>query len=119
MLHDLISAHEKSGWFRKFIVALRLKRLLSKYRRMNLFSHLLFKYWDFAFRLFNRFFLSRKKTPRHGLVIAVCGLDGCGKSTAVRQVNSFFSSKFSIRKIHFGRPSPTFLTFPFWLILGF
>ncbi len=52
----------------------------------------------------------RRSIPGHGLIIAVLGADGSGKSTVVRTVTSGWRGKIDISRIYFGRAKlPKFL----------
>ncbi len=47
--------------------------------------------------------LSKRVNPRGGLVIAVIGADGSGKSTAIADLENTLKQKLDIYKIYFGR----------------
>ena len=61
--------------------------------------------------------VNRRKKLVQGSVIALVGLDGSGKSTAVSMVEEWLSSEFSVRRFHFGRPPATILTKPLHVLL--
>ena len=64
--------------------------------------------------------MKRKKLFDPGSVIAICGLDGSGKSTLVKELELTFSKDFSVKVLHLGRPSSNLLTFmPNLLIKSF
>jgi thymidylate kinase len=43
--------------------------------------------------------------------VAVCGLDGTGKSSLVKSLTQHFSQHFSVKSLHLGRPPPSVLSF--------
>jgi thymidylate kinase len=48
-----------------------------------------------------------------GLVVAICGLDGSGKSSLVFSLNENYSRHFCVKVFHVGRPASNVLTFFF------
>ena len=48
-----------------------------------------------------------------GLVVAICGLDGAGKSSLVSALNDNYSRHFCVKVLHLGRPASNVLTFLF------
>jgi len=48
-----------------------------------------------------------------GLVVAICGLDGAGKSSLVSALNDNYSRHFCVKVLHLGRPASNVLTFFF------
>jgi thymidylate kinase len=67
-------------------------------------------------RILNKLFFHRKKIVNGG-VIAVVGLDGSGKSSAVEMLSKWLSKEFTIKIFHFGRPPATLLTYPIRIML--
>jgi len=67
-------------------------------------------------RILNKLFFHRKKIV-NGSVIAVVGLDGSGKSSAVEMLSKWLSKEFTIKIFHFGRPPATLLTYPIRIML--
>jgi len=67
-------------------------------------------------RILNKLFFHRKKIVNGG-VIAIAGLDGSGKSSAVEMLSKWLSKEFTIKIFHFGRPPATLLTYPIRIML--
>lgn len=111
---------ESSSFFRKIFYSLYLKRILREFRRRNFLRHFYYQYESLCKRFLNKFFIKRKKLFDPGFVIAVCGLDGSGKSTLVKELKLSFSKDFSVKVLHLGRPSSNLLTFlPNFFVKGF
>lgn len=53
--------------------------------------------------LLNRPILFKRTNPRGGLVVAVIGADGSGKSTVTENLKNTFEGKLDVYKIYFGR----------------
>jgi hypothetical protein len=54
-------------------------------------------------RLLNRPIISQRINPRGGLVIAVIGADGSGKSTVIANLEATFRKKLDVYRIYLGR----------------
>ena len=59
----------------------------------------------------NKFFIKKKKMFDPGHVIAICGLDGSGKSSLVFSLSESYSRYFCSKVLHLGRPASNPLTF--------
>lgn len=53
---------------------------------------------------------ARKSFVKGGLLIAVVGGDGAGKTTTLNALDSWLSKKFATRRFHIGKPRRTFIT---------
>ncbi len=53
---------------------------------------------------------SKRRMARGGLLVAIVGGDGSGKSTAIDGVYDWLARKFETRKFHMGKPAWSFLT---------
>jgi thymidylate kinase len=53
-----------------------------------------------------------KKSLSSGAILALSGTDGAGKSSMVRELDSFLGQHFATRRFHLGTPIPTCLTWP-------
>jgi thymidylate kinase len=118
-LNELWVCYRRKSVFKSMLMSLKLKLLLLGYRRRGGVAHLFFKVRNTFKRLMNKVLYKRKKFLDTGFFVSVCGLDGSGKSSAVQALFDFYSRYFSVKIIHMGRPSPTVLTFVFWLVLKF
>ena len=67
---------------------------------LQLWRHLL---WGVQRRVFKR--VSRKRLASGGVMVAMVGGDGAGKSTAVDAVYAWLSEYFEIGKVHMGKPA--------------
>ncbi|TRO10080.1 hypothetical protein EQ836_23285 [Ectopseudomonas mendocina] len=64
----------------------------------------------FFLRVLNRFFIKSKKIfLTGGLVIAVTGNDGSGKTTMLNSIKKDFGSFATVKSIHMGRPLPSWV----------
>ena len=114
--------YESSSLLKLILLSIDLKKKLKKFRRRTYFELLIFNLKNFIRRLINKFFIKKKKLLYPGLVTAICGLDGSGKSSVVEVLEQNFSEHFSVRIFHLGRPSSNVLTLffnPFILIYSF
>jgi len=60
-------------------------------------------------RIFNKLFRVRKRLDK-GLVFAVSGVDGSGKSSMIEELHGWFGRYFDVEVAHLGKPSPTVVT---------
>ena len=110
ILQEMKTTYLSSSPLDKLILSFRVKRRLKKFRRRLFFDHQLFNIRNMSFRLLNKFFFRKKKLLDPGLLIAICGLDGSGKSSLVLELSKSFSKDFSVKVFHLGRPSSNLLT---------
>ncbi len=110
-LKEMASLYAHNNFLSKLIASLTLKYQIREFRRKKVIQHQFFKILDLVKRIANKLFLKRKKTLSKGLIVAVCGLDGTGKSTLVKSLEYSFKENFSVKKFHLGRPSSSFLSF--------
>lgn len=93
---------------------LLLPRLSSSIRfRISLFSYLRLKWYllftyriaSFVKRALNKIIFKKKKIlPGGGLVIAVSGVDGSGKSTMLNEASLVLGKWLTLKRYHLGRP---------------
>lgn len=94
--------------------ALTMPRLMTALRfRISLLPSLRISGWSLPFRraynllarVLNRYLFKRKKIlPHGGLVIAISGVDGAGKSTMLAETHRFFSRFLTVDCCSLGRP---------------
>lgn len=65
-------------------------------------------FWPLEKRVFNRD--ERKQMERGGLLVAITGGDGAGKTTAVNEIYKWLSNDFNVYRFHMGKPKWSFLT---------
>ncbi|MEL0114675.1 MAG: hypothetical protein VW894_00025 [Gammaproteobacteria bacterium] len=99
--------------FKQIYFSLRLKFKLRKFRRRSFIKHQIYKISNFMIRFLNKLFWKKKKLFPSGIVVAICGLDGSGKSTLVSNLIKTYSIHFSVKVFHLGRPHATGLTYIF------
>lgn len=110
--------YEKGSFWQKFLYSLMFKHKMRGYARKNILEMFMFKTVNTILRLFNKLAIKNNKSLESGLIISVCGLDGSGKSTAVEMITELYKRKgIAVKKVHIGRPLPTLLTFPFWVLV--
>ena len=59
----------------------------------------------------------RRKRPDSGRIIAIVGLDGSGKSTAVDMLADWLGAEFDVRRVHYGHGRSTLASVPVRLAL--
>lgn len=116
-MRELLKGYVSGNLLIKLVLAVKLKAYLHGYARKGILEHTWFKFHNTIKRIFNKLILKRKKVLDHGVFVAICGLDGSGKSTAVDAIKNYFSKEFSVKVVHMGRPKPTVLTLPLWSVL--
>jgi len=112
-LDEMNQAYESSNFFKQILLSLRLKKKLRRFRRRSYFQLQIYIFINFIVRLLNKFFLKKKKMFDPGHVIAICGLDGSGKSSLVFSLGDSYSRYFCTKVLHLGRPASNSLTFFF------
>lgn len=112
-LNEMHQAYESSSSYKKLLLSIKFKRQLRGLRRRSYFQHQIFIIQNLSLRLFNRLILKKKKILIPGIVVAICGLDGSGKSSLVSALQINLSIHFSTKVLHLGRPKSTTLTFLF------
>jgi thymidylate kinase len=106
-LSNLSRAYTSGGIASKFITSIKFKNKIRHLRRRSLLGVQVYVLKNFFIRLTNRVFLKKKKLLSPGLVVAICGLDGTGKSSLVESLSTRFSEHFCMKSLHLGRPSST------------
>ena len=110
---EMNKVYESSSFLRKILLSLRLKNRLRRFRRRSFFQLQIYIYINFIIRFMNKFFIKKKKMFDPGHVIAICGLDGSGKSSLVFSLSESYSRYFCTKVLHLGRPASNPLTFFF------
>ena len=104
----------KGFWkFQKLLQSVNIYSLSPRY--CDLFCKVMRRFlWPINQRIFRRDY--RKKFNNGGLLIAVIGGDGAGKTTAVDEIFNWLRTDFSIQKFHLGKPKWSFSTY---IVRGF
>ncbi len=82
---------------------------ISSFRRFNALAAFCKNIYYFGVRLFYKAFRVRKRLD-NGLVLAISGVDGSGKSSMVQELNNWLGKYLDVDMLHLGKPSPTLLT---------
>jgi len=82
---------------------------ISGFRRFNALEAFLKGLYFFGARLSYKAFRVRKRLD-NGLVLAISGVDGSGKSSMVQELHGWLGKNFDVDMLHLGKPSPTLLT---------
>ena len=95
-----------------FINSFMFRNKITPFLRIRYFLLPVYRIASFASRAINKLFFNRKKVlkPR-GLVIAISGVDGSGKSSMVDLINSSLSSFLTIRRLSLGKPQGKLIEF--------
>jgi len=99
-------ARIRTGW--------RLRRALRTCCRYSWLVAVTLKTWrrfTGALRIRLAKLSSRKRLVYGGMLIAIVGGDGAGKSTAVQQVFHWLAKDFDVMPVHMGKPPRSWLTF--------
>jgi thymidylate kinase len=88
--------------------AVRLERALAAHARRPYATDVVLKLWrrvQAASRRLRGRRAPRKRLDRGGVLIALVGGDGAGKSTAVEGLSAWLARDFDVVKLHLGKPS--------------
>ena len=110
---EMHKVYESSSFIKKLFFSIKFKKKLIKFRRRRFFDYHIFTINNLIIRSINKFFLKKQKILSPGIVVAICGLDGSGKSSLVSALQINLSAYFSAKVLHLGRPKSTILTFLF------
>lgn len=89
------------NYFTSFMFRIRLLR----YLRLKFYLLPFLRLSSFSLRLINKLYFKRKKVFKgKGIIIAISGVDGSGKSTMVRSIDDYFSEFLTVKKISLGKP---------------
>lgn len=83
---------------------------ISGFRRFSTMEAAWKSLYNFNVRLFFKAFQIKKKFDC-GIVLAISGVDGSGKSSMVKELHDWLGKHFDVAVLHLGRPSPNKFTF--------
>jgi thymidylate kinase len=119
----------KGGFNREQLLKLSvlLKKELKRYRMLSPFKAMLIRWkrevslylYRKSSRLSDKPLLFQRINPRGGLVIAVVGADGSGKSTVIANLQSTFRKKLDVYRLYFGKGKANGLSWQRKLLIGF
>lgn len=93
-----------------FLTSVRLRWSLIWFCRFNILSLPFRRIFSFYIRFCNKVFFRKKKVfPIGGLVIAITGVDGSGKSTLIDEMFKYYSNFITVKQYRLGRPQGHFL----------
>lgn len=113
LFNDCIATLEQATLWQRIKIGHQLQTRLLPYSRRILPLDTFLKLWREAnTKILRRFFRITKKyqLENGGLMIAIVGGDGAGKSTSVSALTSWASKYFRTTKIHLGKPKWTIMT---------
>tara|TARA_B100000780_G_scaffold279220_1_gene256668 strand:- start:5236 stop:6660 length:1425 start_codon:yes stop_codon:yes gene_type:complete len=100
-----------------YFTAIKIRRKMSKYKRLNKLNIIKNRYHHLFLRIQKKYLLKEKKIfLNDGIILAFTGVDGSGKSSLIEHTESFYSRFLTTKKLHMGRPYPTFVN-SIWRIL--
>lgn len=63
----------------------------------------MYRYWvEFRRRILKNFGVGRRKLPTGGKIVAFVGIDGSGKTSAVRRTEEFFAQQMNVTRVFLG-----------------
>lgn len=104
----LLADFHLSGYINSFM----FRNKIGSFLRIGYFLLPVYRIVSFANRVINKLFFNRKKVLKpKGLVIAISGVDGSGKSSMVDLIDSSLSSFLTIRRLSLGKPQGKLIEF--------
>ena len=89
----------------KYMIAFNFRQFLGKYLRYKTFTLIFRRNISFFRRLFNKLISkNKKKFISGGVVVAISGSDGAGKSSMIVGLNDFYSSFLDCKIYALGKP---------------
>lgn len=104
-LNEMYKVYENKSILNHLVLSMKIKRKLRGFRRKPYIQHQFFIIQNLIIRVLNKLFLKKQKILIPGAVVAICGLDGSGKSSVVSSVKEKFSRYFCSKVFHLGRPA--------------
>lgn len=93
-----------------YFAALKLRRIFLKYKRFTITSLFFYRLKGAYARIIRKYFHKEKKIfSNEGLILAITGVDGSGKSSLIENTESYYSKILTTRRTHIGRPYPNFI----------
>lgn len=109
---------EPRAWFRRLLLGVKIAAALRSRRRIGILAGERER-WHRVVTLGIGHVLKRSDlVPRTGgLVVAIVGPKAVGKSTLGTELVRRLGRDLDVRRVHLGKPPPTFLSIPFWLLV--
>ena len=97
----LLNSFQLSG----FINSIMFRNKICAFLRIKYYLLPLYRVLSFGRRCINKLFLNRKKVLKpKGIVIAISGIDGSGKSSMVSEITTSLSNFLTVRRVSLGKP---------------
>lgn len=110
MLNDIEILHDTDDIKMNYFFALKLRKKFSKYRRFSIITLFFRRWYGLYIRIVRKYFLKEKKILLNkGVIFAITGVDGSGKSSLITTTGNFYSKVLTTRLSHTGRPYPGFI----------
>lgn len=117
-IFSYVSIIQNSSNLKRYISGKKVKNKLSKYSYTGFVQENINNVTQFLYRVINKLFLKqKKKLHTSGILIVVAGLDATGKTTITTELKKWLGKNLTTKMIHFGKPSSTFLTYPFNILI--
>ena len=98
--------------------SLKFRFSCSPYLRYHFISLPIIRFLSIYKRFLNKLFYKQKKVfTSRGIVIAISGVDGSGKSTMLEELKNVFGKFVTIRSFHLGKPQGKFIEL-IWRAMG-
>ena len=93
-----------------YFAAMKLRRIFLKYRRLTVASLFFQRLKGAHARILKKYYHKEKKIfSSEGIILAITGVDGSGKSSLIENTESHYSKILTTRRTHIGRPYPNFI----------
>ena len=103
----------------KMLTGQRVRFSFWRWRRYGVFEGVLVRYFQIAYRMINKIaFGYKKRFENGGIIVAVTGTDGAGKTTVSDSLKEWLARHFDVRRFHMGRPPSALLTVPHRIAWG-
>jgi thymidylate kinase len=110
LFSNIIDAN--TSLYKIIVTAFRVRLRLKRWRTLSIFHQIYNSIFQLSYRFINKIlFKKKKKFANGGLLISFVGLDASGKSSMLCEADSWLSKRFNTKKIHFGRPTSSLITF--------
>jgi len=93
------------------LLGFRYRRHCRSMSRYGVCEGVIKRYWHLLVRPLNKL-RGRRKRLRHGVIIALVGLDGAGKTSSVEMLCRWLSPHMQVRAVHYGHGRKMLATLP-------
>jgi len=104
--------YEKKFEMPKLTTAIFFKISCLPYMRFKIISLPFRRFFSMVSRIINKLYYKKKKLLKpKGLIIAISGVDGSGKTTMLDELDYIFGNFLTINRFHLGKPQGKFIEF--------